>query len=294
MRYKVNYLGGFLNLGDNKIVKLFTIVKDEDDIVEDWLIYHGKLFGYNNLYVIDNYSSDNTYKILEKYKKEKGINLTREKDYRKKGEYMTNLINSAGNYDIAYPIDIDEFIVYYDKENNTISPDKVNSYINSLQLNNEVFKTIYIDSLIDESNPNGYKRATRECKLGHAHIHYTDHSNSKTFFNKHLWKGHLDHGNHYKTQNYKLSDLVLIHYHKRNYNQISKKTYNNVKGLGHDPDNLEQLKKTAEIGCSGIHHVKRRIDILNGNFLKESLVDSNLESKNLVDLSPFIKFLEKL
>ena len=30
------------------IIKLFTMVKDEIDIVEDWLKYHGTLFGYNN------------------------------------------------------------------------------------------------------------------------------------------------------------------------------------------------------------------------------------------------------
>ena len=45
------------------------------------------------MYIIDNYSSDDTYRILQKYEKEKGINLSREMDYKKKGEYMTNLIN---------------------------------------------------------------------------------------------------------------------------------------------------------------------------------------------------------
>ena len=287
-----NYLGGSLNLHDNKIVKLFTMVKDEDDIVEDWLIYHGKLFGYNNLYIIDNYSSDDTYRILQKYEKEKGINLSREMDYKKKGEYMTNLINSAGSYDIAYPIDIDEFITYYNKDDNTISSDKVNSYLNSLQLNNEVFKTQYVNSLIDESHPNGYERATRECKFGQ-YVKYDSHG--KTFLNKKLWKGQLDHGNHYPTNNYKMSDLVLIHYHKRNYEQLGKKTLNNVVGLGYDPNNLKQLKQLVESGCDGYHHILRRIDILNGNFLKESLVDENIKSReNLIDLSPFINFLDKI
>ena len=290
LRYKINYL----NFNDKKIVKLFTMVKDEDDIVEDWIIYHGKLFGYKNLYVIDNYSSDNTYKILQKYEKEKGINLSREMDYKKKGKYMTNLINSVSNYDIAYPIDIDEFIVHYDENNNTISSDKVNSYVNSLLLNNEVYKTRYITSLIDENHPYGYERSTRECKIGEK-SKGTDHSTAKTFFNKHLWKGWVDHGNHYKTDNYKLSELALLHYHKRNYNQITKKTFNNVKGLGYDPDNLEELKRLSEKkGVSGSHHVRRRISILNGNFLKEKMIDNNLEKRHLVDLSPFIKFLEKI
>ena len=34
-------------------IKLFTMVKNEDDIVEQWIQYHGKLFGYNNLSIVD-------------------------------------------------------------------------------------------------------------------------------------------------------------------------------------------------------------------------------------------------
>jgi hypothetical protein len=43
------------------MTKIFTIVKDEVDIVDDWLIYHGCMFGWNNIYIIDNYSSDGTW-----------------------------------------------------------------------------------------------------------------------------------------------------------------------------------------------------------------------------------------
>ena len=46
------------------MVKLFTIVKDEVVIVKDWIIYHGSLFGWNNIYIIDNYSTDGTYETI--------------------------------------------------------------------------------------------------------------------------------------------------------------------------------------------------------------------------------------
>ena len=35
-----------------KMIKLFTMVKDENDIVEDWILYHGTIFGYDNLYIV--------------------------------------------------------------------------------------------------------------------------------------------------------------------------------------------------------------------------------------------------
>ena len=47
-------------------IKLFTMVKNEDDIVEHWIQYHGELFGYNNLYVVDNESNDGTYEKIQK------------------------------------------------------------------------------------------------------------------------------------------------------------------------------------------------------------------------------------
>ena len=48
------------------LVKVFTMVKDEVDIIDDWVIYHGSMFGFSNIFVIDNFSSDGTYeKLLE-------------------------------------------------------------------------------------------------------------------------------------------------------------------------------------------------------------------------------------
>ena len=74
-------------------VKIFTMVKNEDDIIEDWINYHGKIFGYKNLHIIDNYSNDDTYNILLKYKS-KGIHIYREHDYKIKGILLTRLINN--------------------------------------------------------------------------------------------------------------------------------------------------------------------------------------------------------
>ena len=46
-------------------VVIATMVKDEEDIVKEWVEYYGKIFGYNNLYIIDNYSTDKTYEIFK-------------------------------------------------------------------------------------------------------------------------------------------------------------------------------------------------------------------------------------
>ena len=34
-------------------IKIFTMVKNEVDIIEYWIKYHGKMVGYENLYIVD-------------------------------------------------------------------------------------------------------------------------------------------------------------------------------------------------------------------------------------------------
>jgi len=82
------------------IVCCATMVKDEGDIVRQWIEYYGKIFSYKNLYIIDNYSSDNTYEICKEYVN-KGIHLSRGKMYRHKHKYMTYIKNCI-NHDFFY------------------------------------------------------------------------------------------------------------------------------------------------------------------------------------------------
>jgi len=265
------------------------MVKDEVDIVEDWLKYHGTIFGYKNLYVIDNMSEDGTFEKLQEYES-KGISLYRKLDYTLKGEYMNELIQDQGRgeYDIAYPLDIDEFIVYYDLEQNKLFPFRTKNYFNTLPMDQTVFKTNYIQAMISNGTNDGYKRATTECEYGN----YDDYNDmAKSFFNKHTWKGDIDHGNHYKTDDYVLTNLCLVHYHCRNLEQMKKKVINNVKGLGYDTTNIDSLNENLT-GC-GNHHVQHMIHILDNTFSINTHVDTT-DLSNLVDLSPIASFIKGL
>lgn len=242
------------------MTKLFTIVKDEVDIVEEWLIYHGCMFGWNNIYIIDNFSTDGTWEKINEFKDL--VNIFREPDYSKKGDYMKNLVDKFCHPgEIAFPIDIDEFIVYYD--NNTVSVDKdfINNYINTLPLYT-LYKANYICPVITKEN--GYERAAHEIN----HATYCDMGNlAKTYFNTSHYKGSIDHGNHIVSNNYHLSKICLVHYHARNLNQMIKKIRNNVTGLGYAND-LNSLKDTIRTrpGCAGNHHVKNQISVLEGTY----------------------------
>lgn len=270
-----------------KSIKLFTMVKDENDIVEDWLRYHGFIFGFTNLFVIDNFSTDGTFQILQKYQKKYNINLFRKKDYRLKGKYMDELVSKfKNNIDLAYPLDIDEFIILFNRENNKINISNIRVYLNSLSTDFNIYKTNYIGSTISCNNNYGYHRACAECKYGI----YLDYGNmAKSFINLKKWTGSIDHGNHIPNEKFMLTNLCLLHFHSRNLKQVKKKTINNVLGFGYDINNLEKHLHDA-----GNHHIKRLIDIKSNNFVLDTNYKKDENSIDLTEFNNFILNLDKI
>jgi hypothetical protein len=242
-------------------IKLFTMVKDEVDIVRDWILYHGYLFGFNNLFIVDNFSTDGTFEEINKFTSS-GVNVFREANYINKGNIMTHLIKTFCNNCIAYPLDIDEFIVYYNKNDNSISTDKsyIINYITNLPLK-AVYKTNYIIALI--TNDIGYDNPIEDMVYGH----YQDYGhNAKSFFNTQIFIGAIDHGNHYATNNFFLTNLCLLHYHHRNLDQMKKKINNNISGLGYNPNDINQLRALLATNAMGFHHVSNQIAILENKY----------------------------
>ena len=49
-----------------------------------------------------------------------------------KGDIMTRLIKETKDYDIAFPLDIDEFIVHYKEKERKVDPEKSVVYLQDL------------------------------------------------------------------------------------------------------------------------------------------------------------------
>lgn len=263
-----------------------TMVKDEADIVEYWLRYYGKIFGYNNLFVIDNFSTDGTFEICKRYVG-KGVRLYREKDYKLKGEFMTYFKNNLV-FDFFFPVDIDEFIVHIDN-NNKLSIQNIIKCFNQLKKNEKIYKFKYINPIKTDENDLFLK------KFNYGAIHDLKNFN-KSFLGKYkLVKNiNIDMGNHINVSNYHQTDLYLVHYTNRGIEQFKKKIFNNIKGLGYKV-NIDELNKIIELNpqAPGNHHIWKCVKLLkneSNNF--EPKIKKNID-KDSISLIPLVEYILK-
>jgi hypothetical protein len=91
--------------------------KDEVDLLPFWLHYHGSLFGYRNLYVYDNGSAPPALDILERARRQYGINVDYSQsapaDFEGKGRLFASRISKWALKKRAhfyFPLDCDEFV----------------------------------------------------------------------------------------------------------------------------------------------------------------------------------------
>jgi len=113
--------------------------KNETVLLRPWLEYHGRLFGFENLFVFDNGSTElETLVTLREYER-KGVHLDRSKntvaDYALKGDIIANLIRNFQHdktYEVVFPLDCDEFVVLKDGSEATASKEKILAYTDSI------------------------------------------------------------------------------------------------------------------------------------------------------------------
>jgi hypothetical protein len=118
--------------------------RNEDLCLHPWCAWHGYLFGFENLYIIDHGSDDRTVQETLKRFEALGTHVARlpaSADFREKGEFVTaalRLADATGQYDLLLPLDCDEFVVMRDAAGgpNAVRED-ILAYMSGLQ--GEVF-----------------------------------------------------------------------------------------------------------------------------------------------------------
>jgi glycosyltransferase involved in cell wall biosynthesis len=214
------------------MVKIYSFIKNEEAILQDWLLYHTHLVGASNVYIIDHSSTDQTPVILEKWR-QKGIHVFKSKDpFKMKSSLLSSLMKKSGK-DFIIPLDADEFLVL--KEGNKLNADKerIRTYLQNLEVGSYRYKLHQVDVI-----PTKREQADPLINLVEFKTKwYKDWKlYAKTFYHSNYFLS-TDQGNH-KGQvkgggKLKITDLTLMHYDVRDYQHFVTKMIKGAKAYGH-------------------------------------------------------------
>lgn len=278
-------------------IKLFSFHKNEDDILEDWIIYHSNIFGLNNIFIIDHNSNEYCQNILRKYH-EKGLNfIYYNGEFSTKSWKLSNYIienRDHENTDLIIPIDIDEFIVGDNIGIIETDPNRIIYTFNKLPLNGLKYKfseyTVncnkfeFDDPLIQQTNLT-YKN----------NIHLDRNkttTRAKTFYPCKLFSC-TDQGNHFGMidgDNSKFNydtNLALIHFEFRGYSHFYNKILKGASAYGFD-------KYIPKENCLG-NHWKKRYMLLKENKLEEYYKNEIMKNNGIdnFDFSDIISYYRR-
>ena len=276
------------------LVKIFCVTKDETDLIECWIEYHGSLVGLENLVVIDNMSS--CEKVLAVYSK-----------FRKKGVLVEQAVSFAGSGQgdalTAYMrkhkssckflvgVDTDEFIHFPDFTEGDRDADikkRLRRYLLSLPEASTKFSIrtyfeavpdpaskAYVDQKVDEPARNirtFTRRQARPCKF---------------FFRSHAFISTVNgcHNGRVSRGKTLASSLCLVHYHSTGTRRSVERARAIISGYGYanvDAPLHTQLLQLVQVSSPfGAHRV-----LEYGLFLSKVLVLRDLALGGLWPNSP--------
>jgi hypothetical protein len=136
------------------LAKVFTVTKNEYDLIEDFIHYYGILFGYDNVVVIDNGSTD--ARVLDVYARStpKGVTVVTRAGYRgaQQGDHFTEIMSLyKESAEFLIGLDTDCFFCVRD----SCDPAVIRAYLSSLPRTYDIFamKT-FLMSVVDPRSPN--------------------------------------------------------------------------------------------------------------------------------------------
>ena len=191
-----------------------VMLKDERVLVEPFLRYHAELFGAENLYVIDNGSTDPVVlDSLSAFERE-GVHIDRSHptmdDYRNKGGLIADLVkrlDSESPYDFYILLDCDEFVVLRQAGGFTCDPAAIRAYLESMLGEQRILKVTTnlanIPGAPDVFREAGYAKTIfpRDVLLSTDHGHHLGESRTGA--------GYVD------------CDIVYVHFHYRSYEETA-------------------------------------------------------------------------
>jgi len=241
------------------VLKIFLMTKNELLLIEDWIKYHGYLFGYENLYIVDASTDLKVLEIYEKYK-DAGINIIYDKtdlnDLEKQLTFYMHKFKGEDNFLIK--LDTDEFLAY--NKGGYLDNKNIKYLFDFIPITGQKYKASYIVCSVAQQD--NYDRPCIELSsfASMQQTTFKSYFHSKSFIS-------VDLGSHagqaVNNEGYIGTVLSIIHYHDLGNKIILERTKNVL--LSHNYINeeddldvqLQKLSKLVQLGnVSSVHKIK--------------------------------------
>ena len=211
-----------IRLTKDRVLKIVLMTKNEWPLSRSWVLYHGLVFGFNNIYVIDGSNDPRQIKYMV-YLKSLGYNiLFSQADLNSLEKVISKLMRSLRkSCDFLLKLDTDEFLAVYDPPSSKVytSHIRIQAHLNSLPYNGSMYKVGYYSDVIpplDNCLPEDDITSTTVL------FSCPQRSTHKTFFPSKTFE-HMDLGSHAGSVSvsgpgknvYHTSNFLILHYHNQ-------------------------------------------------------------------------------
>lgn len=227
----------------SSIAKIFCVTKDETDLIENWIVYHGCLVGFGNLIIIDNESTCSVVlKVYEKYR-ERGVTFEKCRSYAgtSQGEAFTKSFHKHKCLcRFLIGLDSDNFIQFndfLDSPGSDISQrQRFHSHLTNLPAGTAKFQIqTYFESVPDPKSPFYVDQKVTDPVRNIRTFIRTPARPSKCFFRSEGFISTVNgcHDGRMKRGKTGNSDLCIVHFNNTGARRATERARSIVSGYGY-------------------------------------------------------------
>lgn len=254
------------------LAKVFTVTKNEYDLIEDFVRYHGGIFGYDNVVVIDNGSTDE--RVLDVYSRytPKGVTVVTRTGYRKdqQGEHFTEIMQQY-KQEAEFLIGLDTDCFFCVRE--SCDPQTIHAYLRGLPRNYDIFAMqTFLMSVVDPNSSNyqaGKLVRPTDCTTFVRRSGYGNISIPHVFYRAANFV-RTSVGNHggVTTTNQRMycPDVAYVHYHETGRQRLYERCRTILLGYGYITEGMTREQELHALRTNrdgnGIHRQKQYLQYL--------------------------------
>lgn len=207
----------------DKTMQIYIMTKNEWPIIKSNILYHGTIFGFGNLYVIDASTDPLVLAFLRAAQVKLGVNVIYSISNLNSVEEEMNMImrNEKNKTDFLIKLDTDEIVVHYDQKETKMStnPTIIRNYLNMMPFDGGKLNIGY--SAFAMVSPSNCSENDNTFITSHRNTEFADLINTtyKAFFASKTF-GFYDLGGHKgsvhascKVTTSHTTNLGIMHYH---------------------------------------------------------------------------------